>query len=285
MFEEEWTFEALRQWGNWQLEPYIQDQTDRENQLDYLLTGMMDWNYSQLNNNLNTVIEDPKRIRFMVAVRALKGGEPVQYALGHAPFYGREFQVDRRVLIPRPETEELVDWILKDQPQTTQRVLDVGTGSGVIAITLQADRPAWQVLGSDISAEALDVAKVNGKKYTPDVTWQQSDLFSQIEGQFDVIVSNPPYIAENEKTVMDDSVLFYEPELALFADDQGLALYKLIAQHLLDYLAPQGTAYFEIGYLQGPALVELFETLPEVQVELRQDFSGHDRMLQVKRMN
>ncbi|QIL50196.1 peptide chain release factor N(5)-glutamine methyltransferase [Weissella coleopterorum] len=285
MFELEMTFEALREWGDWQLEPYIQDQTERMAQIDYLLTGMMDWNYGQLQNNLNTVIEDEKRIRFMVAVRAIKGGQPVQYALGHAPFYGREFNVDRRVLIPRPETEELVDWILKDEKQSAVNILDIGTGSGAIAVTLQAERPAWKVTASDISKDALIVADSNQIQHHVAVQLIESDLFDQFspENQFDVIVSNPPYIAEQEKFVMDDSVLMYEPDLALFAADDGLALYKKMAAALLEYLAPQGSAYFEIGYLQGPALVELFEKLPDVVVELRPDLSGHDRMIRVRR--
>lgn len=287
MFELEMTFEALREWGDWQLEPYIQDKTERMAQIDYLLTGMMNWNYGQLQNNLNTVIEDEKRIRFMVAVRAIKGGQPVQYALGHAPFYGREFKVDRRVLIPRPETEELVDWILKDETVNSLNVLDIGTGSGAIAITLKAERPAWTVIASDISKDALSVAKDNQVQQNVDVSLVESDLLDQFvpEHQFDVIVSNPPYIAEQEKFVMDDSVLMYEPDLALFAADEGLALYKRMAQSLLNYLTPKGSAYFEIGYLQGPALVALFETLPDVVVELRPDLSGHDRMIKVQRTN
>ncbi|AEJ23458.1 N5-glutamine S-adenosyl-L-methionine-dependent methyltransferase [Weissella koreensis KACC 15510] len=287
MFELEMTFEALREWGDWQLEPYIQDKTERMAQIDYLLTGMMNWNYGQLQNNLNTVIEDEKRIRFMVAVRAIKGGQPVQYALGHAPFYGREFKVDRRVLIPRPETEELVDWILKDETANFLNILDIGTGSGAIAITLKAERPNWTVTASDISKDALSVAKDNQVQQNVDVSLVESDLLDQFvpEHQFDVIVSNPPYIAEQEKFVMDDSVLMYEPDLALFAADEGLALYKRMVQSLLDYLTPKGSAYFEIGYLQGPALVALFKTLPDVVVELRPDLSGHDRMIKVKRTN
>jgi len=284
MFDEQWTIRAVREWGDWQLEPYIHDLDERQAQIDYLLTGMMDWNYTQLANNLNTVLEDEKRLRFMVAVRAIKGGQPVQYALGHAAFYGREFIVDRRVLIPRQETEELVEWILTDYKQTpTLRVLDIGTGSGAIAVTLAAERPDWQVTAADISADALAVAAENAQVFAPRVTLLESDLFAAVTGQFDVIVSNPPYISETERGVMDDSVLAYEPDLALFAPDDGLALYKQMAADLLSYLAPNGTAYFEIGYQQGAALVALFSELPGVTVSLRQDMSGHDRMIKVVR--
>lgn len=281
MFEEQMTFEALRNWGDFRLEPYLHDKEERMAQLDYLLTGMMDWSYSQLASNLNTVIEDEKRIRFEVAVRAIQGGVPVQYALGHAAFYGREFNVDRRVLIPRPETEELVEWLLRDQPQTSQTVLDIGTGSGAIALTLALERPQWHVTASDISHDALTVAQENGQKFGVSVTYVESDLFANIQEQYDVIVSNPPYIADSERDVMDDSVLVFEPAVALFADDAGLALYKAIAQDLLDHLKPKGVAYFEIGYLQGPALLGVFGELPNVTVELRQDMAGHDRMIKV----
>lgn len=285
MFDEQWTIQAVRDWGDWQLEPYIHDQEERLAQIDYLLTGMMDWNYAQLANNLNTVLEDEKRLRFMVAVRAIKGGQPVQYALGHAAFYGREFNVDRRVLIPRQETEELVEWVLNDHKVTgpVQRVLDIGTGSGAIAVTIGAERPTWDVTGADISADALVVAQTNADQFAKQVNFIESDLFSQATGQYDIIISNPPYISEAERDVMDESVIMYEPDLALFADDEGLALYKQMAAQLLTYLAPNGTAYFEIGYQQGPALLTVFGELPGVSVALRQDMSGHDRMIKVSR--
>ncbi|HJG84768.1 MAG TPA: peptide chain release factor N(5)-glutamine methyltransferase [Weissella thailandensis] len=284
MFDEQWTIQAVREWGDWQLEPYIHDQEERMAQIDYLLTGMMDWNYAQLGNNLNTVLEDEKRLRFMVAVRAIKGGQPVQYALGHAAFYGREFQVDRRVLIPRQETEELVEWVLKDHPSNTkQRVLDIGTGSGAIAVSLNAERTNWDVTGTDISTDALTVAKENAQLYAPAVQLVQSDLFTDVTGTFDIIVANPPYISRGEQSVMDESVVMFEPDVALYADDDGLALYKEMATDLLTFLKPGGAAYFEIGYQQGGKLVDLFGTLPQVTVTLHQDLSGHDRMIKVLR--
>ena len=245
----------------------------------------MDWNYAQLANNLNTVLEDEKRLRFMVAVRAIKGGQPVQYALGHAAFYGREFNVDRRVLIPRQETEELVEWVLNDYKASGEpkRVLDIGTGSGAIAVTIGAERPTWDVTGADISVDALEVAKSNAEQFAKQVQLIESDLFSAASGQYDIIISNPPYISEQERDVMDESVIMYEPDLALFADDEGLALYKKMAAELLNYLSPQGAAYFEIGYQQGPALLAVFGELPGVSVALRQDMSGHDRMIKVSR--
>jgi release factor glutamine methyltransferase len=281
--DEQWTIQAVRDWGDWQLEPYIHDQEERMAQIDYLLTGMMDWNYTQLANNVYTVLEDEKRLRFMVAVRAIKGGLPVQYALGHAAFYGREFMVDRRVLIPRQETEELVEWVLNDlKKRPSATVLDIGTGSGAIGVTIALERPGISVTASDISADALAVATENATTFGTDVSFVESDLFANIQESYDVIVSNPPYIADAEREVMDENVLLYEPDLALFADDEGLALYKRMAAELLAHLNPQGAAYYEIGYKQGPALLALFGELPGVTVELRQDMSGHDRMLKVQ---
>jgi len=283
MLEEQWTIQAVRDWGDWQLEPYVHDKDERIAQLEYLLTGMLDWNYGQLSNNMNTILEDDLRLRFMVAVRAIKGGQPVQYALGHAAFYGREFNVDSRVLIPRQETEELVEWILNTHTTEGLSVLDIGTGSSAIATTLVVERPNWQVTASDISNDALVVAKSNATKFGADVNFVVSDLFADIDGQYDIIVSNPPYIATSEEAQMDASVLGFEPHLALFADDEGLALYKKMAADLLSYLKPNGEAFFEIGYQQGPTLVALFESLPNVRVTLKQDMSGHDRMIRVQR--
>lgn len=277
------TIESVRNWGDYQLEPYVHDQAERWAQIDYLLTGILDWNYSQLSNNANTILEDELLVRFKMAINAIKGGRPVQYALGHAAFYGREFNVDSRVLIPRQETEELVEWILNTQAKSALDVLDIGTGSSAIATTLAVERPEWHVTASDISSDALAVAKSNADKFDATVNFIESDLFAAIDGQYDVIVSNPPYIAESEEAQMDTSVLGFEPHLALFADDEGLALYKKMAQDLLRYLKPTGQAFFEIGYQQGPALVALFETLPNVTVTLKQDMSGHDRMIRVQR--
>ncbi|MBM7616831.1 release factor glutamine methyltransferase [Weissella uvarum] len=282
MFDEQWTIQAVRDWGDWQLEPYIQDDVERAAQLDYLLTGLMDWNYNQLANNLNTILEDEVKDQFIQAVKAIKQGQPVQYALGHAAFFGREFKVDGRVLIPRQETEELVDWILRDQAKRSGlKVLDLGTGSGAIGVTLGAERPDFDVTLSDISAEALEVAQENAQTFGVPVKTIQSDLFAKIPGQYDVIVSNPPYISEAERPQMDASVLAFEPAQALFAADEGLALYKAIANELLVHLTVHGVAYFELGYQQGAALETLFKALPDVEVTLRQDMSGHDRMLRV----
>ena len=129
----------------------------------------------------------------------------------------------------------------------------------------------------------MAVAKENAQLYAPAVQLVQSDLFTDVTGTFDIIVANPPYISRGEQSVMDESVVMFEPDVALYADDDGLALYKKMATDLLTFLKPGGAAYFEIGYQQGDKLVDLFGTLPQVTVTLHQDLSGHDRMIKVLR--
>lgn len=284
MFEDEWTIAAAREWGLWQLEPFISDEVERQAQVDYVLTGLLDWNYTQLANNVNTVLADDSLATFKQAIDKIKAGQPVQYALGQAAFFGREFKVDERVLIPRQETEELVAWALDSFPANQEiRVLDLGTGSGAIAITVAKERPHWSVTGSDVSEPALAVARKNADRLQARVDFIHSDLFTNIKSEFDLVISNPPYISEDERGEMDQTVLDYEPDLALFAEHKGLAIYEAVAEQLLPHLKVGGQAYFEIGYQQGAAVVALFQQVPGVKVVLKQDMSGHDRMVQLRR--
>ncbi|HEY4399171.1 MAG TPA: peptide chain release factor N(5)-glutamine methyltransferase [Lactobacillaceae bacterium] len=254
---------------------------EAEAKVDFLLTGATGYNYGMLRVNLERQASDDLQAVWPTWIAQLLQNRPVQYVLGEAPFYGREFVVDERVLIPRPETEELVDWILRDHDDVLD-VLDIGTGSGAIALTLAAERPAWQVIASDISRDALRVAQTNSACLQAPVTLVQSDVFDAVTGQFDVIVSNPPYIADFERAEMTADVLDFEPELALFAANDGLSIYEKIAAGLATHLKPNGQAYFEIGHLQGQSVVNLLQrTLPNAKVELRQDFAGKDRMIKV----
>jgi release factor glutamine methyltransferase len=249
--------------------------------VDLILMTMNDWTHTQLVLNLREKVSDFDT--FKQVVERVAANEPVQYVLHKAAFYGRDFYVDGRVLIPRMETEELVEWILADNPNEGLNVLDIGTGSGAISITLQAEKPTWHVTGSDISADAIAVAQQNGATHHVTTAFVQSDLFKNIDQKFDIIVSNPPYIADSERAVMDESVLEYEPDLALFADNEGLALYQGIADGLASHLNDGGSAYFEIGYLQGPAVVTIMQkALPEAEVTLKKDISGQDRMVRVR---
>ena len=205
---------------------------------------------------------------------------PAQYILGYEDFHGLRLAVDERVLIPRPETEELVDLILAENSGANLSVLDIGTGSGAIAISLKHSQPSWKVTGSDISTDALALAQENAKNHQLDMTFVESDVFSQIAGKFDIIVSNPPYISREDEDEVGINVLASEPHTALFADEDGLAIYRQIIQQASQHLTPQGKLYFEIGYKQGDALKNLLAThFPNRRVRVLKDQFGQDRMV------
>ncbi|MBM7543659.1 peptide chain release factor N(5)-glutamine methyltransferase [Periweissella beninensis] len=248
--------------------------------VDLLLMGLNDWTYSQLILHLRDECQNWPI--FEAYVRRARNDEPIQYILKQAHFYDRFFYVDQRVLIPRMETEELIEWVLADNQQSHQKVLDLGTGSGAIAITLKCEQPSWQVTASDISKDAIAVAKQNSTSLKANVDFIVSDVFNNIDDKYDLIISNPPYIADTEITVMDQTVLKYEPHLALFAPNHGLAIYQQIALNLKDHLLTNGTAYFEIGYQQGPQIIAIFKkALPDATVSLQKDMAGNDRMIKV----
>ena len=205
---------------------------------------------------------------------------PAQYIIGHADFFGTELKVDERVLIPRPETEELVDLILTENPEKNLKVLDIGTGSGAIALALAKNRPDWSVTAADISEDALELATENAKRQNLDLTFIRTDCFSEISSKYDIIVSNPPYISREDQEEVGLNVLHSEPHLALFADENGLAIYRRIAQESKDYLNDGGKIYLEIGYKQGQSVPALFmENLPEKRVRTLKDQFGQDRMV------
>ena len=250
----------------------------------FLLLGLSRLDQTQLLIHYREALPTDIWQAYQQGIDRVVAGEPVQYVLGYAPFYGLKLQVDPAVLIPRVETEELVDWILTDIPETAPvRLLDVGTGSGAIALALKQERPAWKITASDISTAALRVAQTNADRLQLDVSLVHSNLLADVSQQpFDIIVSNPPYIATSEKDVMDTSVLAYEPRTALFAAHDGLALYEQLAATVANHLTPTGRLYLEFGYHQGATLEQLFtRALPGATVTLRQDMAGHDRMLRV----
>lgn len=212
----------------------------------------------------------------------LKQHVPAQYILGKAHFHGMDLLVDSRVLIPRPETEELVDLILAENPAEHLTVLDVGTGSGAIALSLARHRPNWKVTALDISPEALSLAQENAQQQGLDVTFLQSDMLTGLTKSVDLIVSNPPYIAEEDKDEVGQNVLAAEPHLALFAKENGLALYRQLAKQAPAHLNKEGKIYLEIGYKQGQAVQDLFaQAFPDKQVRVLKDSFGKDRMVVV----
>lgn len=205
---------------------------------------------------------------------------PAQHIIGHTDFLGMQLKVDERVLIPRPETEELVDLILTENPKKNLKVLDIGTGSGAIALALAKNRPDWSVTATDISQDALELATENSKRQDLNLSFIKSDCFSEISSKYDIIVSNPPYISRADEVEVGLNVLHSEPHLALFADEDGLAIYRRIAEDSKDYLNDGGKIYLEIGYKQGQSVPALFmENLPEKRVRTLKDQFGQDRMV------
>ena len=205
---------------------------------------------------------------------------PAQYIIGHAEFFGMQLKVDERVLIPRPETEELVDLILTENPEKNLKVLDIGTGSGAIALALAKNRPVWSVAAADISQDALDLSLENANAQNLNLSFIKSDCFSEISSKYDIIVSNPPYISREDQEEVGLNVLHSEPHLALFADEDGLAIYRRIAEDSKDYLNVGGKIYLEIGYKQGQSVPALFmENLPDKRVRTLKDQFGQDRMV------
>lgn len=207
---------------------------------------------------------------------------PAQYIIGQTDFYGMQLKVDERVLIPRPETEELVELILAENPKENLKILDIGTGSGAIALALAKNRSYWLVTAADISQEALDLASENAKNQNINIVLKKSDCFAEISEKYDIIVSNPPYISREDESEVGLNVLHSEPHLALFADEDGLAIYRRIAEDAKDYLKDGGKIYLEIGYKQGQSVPELFRKhLPKKRVRTLKDQFGQDRMVAV----
>ncbi len=219
---------------------------------------------------------------FEVAIKRLLQHEPVQYIIGKAPFYGYEYLVEPAVLIPRNETEELVHWMLERYKFGKYRLLDIGTGSGCIPITLALENPEAEVFGIDVSEAALEVAVKNSQKLSASVQWFQLDiLIDDIPvSNLDAVVSNPPYVRSSEKALMSPNVVEYEPHLALFVpDEDALLFYRVISQKAKKALKPHGRIYFEINEALGPEVVELLVREGYTAVKLKEDINGKHRMV------
>lgn len=228
------------------------------------------------------VLSSKKEQELEDILQRLSRFEPLQYIEGRTLFLGREFWVAPGVLIPRPETEELVELMLKEIPADA-RILDVGTGSGCIAISLAKELPNALVTAWDVSPEALSVARANARKLQADVRFVECDVLAcQVDkaGLYDVIVSNPPYVTEAEKADMEPNVLQWEPSLALFVpDDDPLRFYRRIAVLGRDMLADGGRLYFEINRAYGREMVEMLRTMGYVRVRVEKDLSQNDRFV------
>ena len=226
-------------------------------------------------------LEEKKNL-FLFKLMLLKDHKPVQYILGETEFYGMKFFVNENVLIPRPETEELVEWVLRDAKSENLKIIDIGTGSGCIPIVLKNLRPKWELVAIDVSGKAIETAKNNAEYHQTEVEFIQEDFLSadfNSLGKFDMIISNPPYIGETEKNQMDENVVKYEPHTALFVPDEDpLLFYKRIIEFAQQNLKPNGKIYVEINQNLAQETKKLFEnSFPNV--ELRKDISGNYRMI------
>lgn len=219
----------------------------------------------------------------------LKKEVPIQYLLGKTSFYGLDFEVNENVLIPRPETEELVEWIINENTTNNKskkiKILDIGTGSGCIAISLAKNIPNAEVYGFDVSKKAIETAKRNAINNKVDVTFLFQDVLQleELRCNFDIIVSNPPYVRNLEKVEIKKNVLEYEPHLALFVDDNdALIFYRKIAELAKNNFVENGQLYFEINQYLGKETIDLLENMDFKNIELRKDIYDNDRMISCK---
>ena len=257
-------------------------QGEEAESLSFVYRSLKNLSFTDFVFALQQEVTEEEEVFVKGIFQQLAAHKPAQYIIGQADFYGMQLTVDERVLIPRPETEELVELILAENPETNLSVLDIGTGSGAIALALAKNRPAWSMTAADISQDALDVASENAKNQNLQIFLKKSDCFTEISEKYDIIVSNPPYISREDETEVGLNVLYSEPHLSLFADEDGLAIYRRIAEDAKDYLKDGGKIYLEIGYKQGQSVPDLFRKhLPEKRVRTLKDQFGQDRMVVV----
>ena len=236
--------------------------------------------------NPNFEISEDVVQKWNAILAQLQQEKPIQYITGEAWFYGLQFEVNENTLIPRPETEELVEWIIESQKSKTQsqklEILDIGTGTGCIPISLKANLSQANVSAIDVSEQALEVAKRNATANKVEINFILTNILEveDLNQHFDIIVSNPPYVRNLEKQEIKKNVLNYEPHLALFVEDtDALLFYRKIAQLALENLSPNGLLFFEINQYLGKETVELLENLGFKNIELKKDIYGNNRMI------
>ena len=279
----------------------IQDEQEIESFFFILTEYLHNLKRVDLALNPNFEISEDDVEKWNAILADLQKEKPIQYITGEAWFYGLRFEVNENTLIPRPETEELVEFILKETsnfqlPASSLNILDIGTGSGCIPISLKANLPQANVSAIDVSEKALEVAKRNDQSNKVEVNFIQANILevedlsklplpnAQNLFPLDIIVSNPPYVRNLEKEEIKKNVLDYEPHLALFVEDtDALLFYRKIAQLALKNLAPNGLLFFEINQYLGKETVELLENLGFKNIELKKDIYGNDRMVKSTR--
>lgn len=250
-----------------------------------ILCKVLSLSYEQLLVRYDNVLSALEEKEFLRLVDRRVSMEPIAYIMGKQEFYGRDFVVDKSVLIPRPETELLVDSIIEDYNihhlDKNIKILELGIGSGAISVSIASEILRAEIFAVDISSEALKIAKINSynHKVNEKIKFIQSDWFSNVgEGRYDYIVSNPPYIDYNDKFVATGTRLF-EPKLALYANDNGLAAYKTIINSASSYLKDGGKLLFEIGYKQRDKILDILRECGFTDILTKKDLAGHDRVV------
>ncbi len=267
---------------------FIYDENESKSLSQWILESVLKMKPYEVSLCKDKEISPNDRQRIEDIIRRLQNNEPIQYILGETEFFGMRFTVNPDVLIPRPETEELVEWIIQNHKKDNQsplQVLDIGTGSGCIAISLAKHLPHACVYAIDISEKALETAKLNASINNVNVRFICQDIFKEISSgifpeKWDIIVSNPPYVSCFEQENMSKNVLDHEPDVALFVpDNDPLLFYRQIAEFGKKHLKKHGKIYVETSALYGQETADLLQTKGYQQVELKKDISGQDRMV------
>jgi release factor glutamine methyltransferase len=268
------------------------EQEEIEQFIFYSFEYYLGYTRTDLSLNTNNRVSESELLKLNDTVKRLKKKEPIQYILGETWFHGLKFKVNADVLIPRPETEELVEWLLNQSGHihTSQnnefKILDIGTGTGCIAIALKKNLTTAAVYALDISEKALEVARANAVLNNADIQFIHADILHpefRTENHFDLIISNPPYILPSEKANMNANVLEYEPELALFVTETDpLLFYRKIADFAQNRLTERGQLFFEINENKGEEIKNLLGSLGFRQVEIKKDLNGKDRMVKAE---
>jgi release factor glutamine methyltransferase len=261
----------------------LYDAIEMNSMVNIIIEEVTGWDALHQNIHKNDALETSQIEQLDHYVEQLLNGKPLQYIIQKAWFLGKAYFVNEAVLIPRPETEELVEWIIEyaqiiNKPLS---ILDIGTGSGCIPISLKLAIPNAHITAIDISKEALAIAEQNAASYHTEIEWIAQDILQtkQLKDRYDIMVSNPPYIPLREKLAMQKQVADHEPEIALFVPDQfPLIFYSKIAHIGKSALKPNGQLFFEIHYDQGEAIIALLDEMG-YHAELRQDIFGKDRMV------
>ena len=248
------------------------------NDLIIALTYLLNTNKNLLFLNKEEALDEKIENELKIINDKINEGYPLQYAIGKWNFYGLDLLVDKRALIPRYETEILVDLIINDN-SNNKKILDIGTGSGAISLALSKNLKDSKIIGVDISKKAIDLANENKIKLNiNNVEFKESDIFSNIEEKFDIIVSNPPYINKEDFEKLDNK-LYYEPQNALYGGEDGLYFYKKIIKNAKNFLNKNGKIYLEIGYDQKDSISDLLEEYGYKQIKSYRDFNDFDRII------